>query len=269
MRLLGLVIRRLSHISARIGGFFHELTQLLNSLLPAILPTTELTKLIQGYYENGYRGAGKYYPTEVQGTGLAVWEETVLTQYNISSGTVLVLGAGVGRESIEFARRGLLVIGLDISQEALQLAVRTTQEQHIKALFIQGSFYQIPTILGCVDLIFLSGIMYSAIPGCRLRQEWLKKLSLYLKEGGLAVLSFYINRAEESQLAKHIRLFNSWLSRLPGANPSYQPGDFVAHDHFLHAFLDEKELRTELAETGATTVQINWDEQFAVLAWRG
>ena len=268
MRLLGLLLRRVSRISTHIGGFFHRVTELLNNVLPAILPPAELTRLIQSYYDDGYRGAADYSAREVHGTGLSTWETTVLTQYNITQGTILVLGAGVGREAIEFARKNLRVIGVDTNREALRRAVRTTQEERLSALFVQGNFYQIPALPAQADHIFLCGIMYSSIPGRLSRQAWLKKLSLHLKMEGLAILSFYINRTKESRLDRHVHQFNSWLACLPGGNPSYQPGDFVSHDHFLHAFLDETELRSELTDAGATIVQLNWEEQYVIVTRR-
>jgi hypothetical protein len=80
-------------------------------------------------------------------------------------------------------------------------------------------------------------------------------------------LNYCIGQTVELRPNRRIHTFNSWLAGLPGANPTYQPGDLVSHDHFLHAFLSEEELRSELTETGATIVQLNWNKQFAVLTW--
>jgi 2-polyprenyl-3-methyl-5-hydroxy-6-metoxy-1,4-benzoquinol methylase len=185
------------------------------------------------------------------------------------SGTTMALGAGVGRESIEFATRGLRVIGLDISRDALRLAALTARKTSTPVTFIQANFYDIPTLPARIDYIFLSGIMYSSIPGRQARQAWLRRLQTHLRSGGLAVLNYSISldRARESPTNRPGDTFNSWLAGLPGANPAYQPGDLVSHDHFLHAFLSEEKLRSELTEAGATIVQLNWGKQFAVLTW--
>jgi hypothetical protein len=78
--------------------------------------------------------------------------------------------------------------------------------------------------------------------------------------------SIYLDRTEPLTDRPAYTL-NAWLAGLPGANPSYQAGDHMSHDHFLHAFLSEEELRSELTEAGATIIRPNWDQQFAVLTW--
>ena len=55
--------------------------------------------------------------------------------------------------------------------------------------------------------------------------------------------------------------------KLPGANASYQPGDTCAQGHFLHLFATEEEIRSELTETKATIVALNWPNGFAVVSW--
>ena len=83
----------------------------------------------------------------------------------------------------------------------------------------------------------------------------------------MAVLIFLINRTRKSVLPRLAHRFSAWLAGLPGANAAYQPGDLLSSGHFLHAFLSEEELRSELTEAGATILQLNWDRQFAVLTW--
>jgi hypothetical protein len=115
--------------------------------------------------------------------------------------------------------------------------------------------------------LFLSGIMYSSVPGQHTRQAWLRLLSAHLKTGGLALVNFYIDRTKQPGPPRLAHRLASWLAGLPGANAAFQPGDLLSNDHFLHVFFSEEELRSELTETGATILQLNWDKQFAVLAW--
>lgn len=267
VRLLGLLIEHLSHICARIGGLFYEVTQLLNSLLPAMLPPGELTRLIRVHYEQSYRDASTQYPADILEWGLEAWEEEVLAHHKIASGTTVVLGAGVGRESIALAQRGLRVIGLEINRDALCLATRTAQSKSINVAFLQASFLALPILPAQVDYLFLSGIMYSSVPGRQARQAWLRTLSTHLKAGGLAMLNYYIDRTRKPGPPRFAHRLNPWLAGLPGANAAYQPGDLLSSGHFLHAFLSEEELRSELTEAGATILQLNWGKQFAVLAW--
>jgi hypothetical protein len=118
-----------------------------------------------------------------------------------------------------------------------------------------------------MDYLVLSGIMYSSVPGRHARQAWLRNLSTHLRAGGVAMVSFLIDRTRKSDLPQLTYRLSSWLAGLPGANAAYQPGDQLSSGHFLHAFLSEEELRSEMTETGATIVQLNWERQFAVLTW--
>jgi 2-polyprenyl-3-methyl-5-hydroxy-6-metoxy-1,4-benzoquinol methylase len=267
MRLLGLLIIYLSRICARVGGLVYEITELLNNLLPALLSPNELTRLIRVHYESLYRDAATHYSSEVLEWGLEPWEEEVVVQHKILSGITIVLGAGVGRESIALAQRGLRVIGLDVNHEALSLAVRTARSKSVDLTFVQASFLALPIVPRQIDYFFLSSIMYSSVPGRETRQAWLRSLSAHLKVGGMALVSFLIDRTGKSGPPRLAHRLSIWLAGLPGANNAYQLGDVFSSGHFLHAFVTEEELRSEMIETGATIVQLNWDKQYAVLTW--
>ena len=110
-------------------GAFVRIAQRLDTLLPALFSPTHLSRLTHVHYEDSYRDTCGHYSVEAYGTGLLEWEEAVLVHHKIVSDTAMVLGAGIGRESLEFARRGLCVIGLDISRDALRLAALTAQKR--------------------------------------------------------------------------------------------------------------------------------------------
>jgi ubiquinone/menaquinone biosynthesis C-methylase UbiE len=195
------------------------------------------------------------------------WEETVLARHKITSGTILVLGAGVGRESIALAQRGFLVVGLDINRESLCVASQQSVTNCPKPLFAQADFLAIPIGMAQVDYVFMSGIMYSSIPGRQRRQAWLRSLRLCMNEDGLLVLNFLVAREMDTRTHRFIHRLNRWLIRLPGANQSYQFGDTCSQSHFLHAFVDEEEIRSELRDAGATVDHLSWHEGCAVLSW--
>ena len=267
MRILGLLIIYLSRMCARVGGLLFKFTEILNSLLPSLMPAEELTRLIRVHYEVMYCNAATQYSAIVLEWGLEPWEEEVVVRYNIASGSTLVLGAGVGRESIVLAQRGSHVIGLDINHEALRLAAHTAQAKSLDVAFIQANFLALPIVPRQMDSIFLSGIMYSSVPGRQARQAWLRNLSTHMKIGGVAVVSFLIDRTRKSYASRLAHRLSICLARLPGANTTYQHGDQFSGGHFLHAFLSEEELRSELTETGATIIDLNWERQFVILTW--
>ena len=49
---------------------------------------------------------------------------------------ILDLACGFGRHSLEFARRGYEVVGVDITPEYIEYASRQAKEEHLKANFI-------------------------------------------------------------------------------------------------------------------------------------
>jgi len=267
VRLLARFMIILVWICDRAAGGVSRVQQLLAEVLPAVLPPNELTKLIRNHYEDNYQGVAARLSKDSYRWTLENWEERVLACHKIVSGTILVLGAGVGRESIALAQRGFQVVGIDINRESLCVASQQALAGDAHPLFAQADFLAIPIGLDRVDYVLMSGIMYSSIPGRRQRQAWLRSLRACMNKQGLLVLNFLITREIETRTHQLIHTFNLRLMTLPGANQSYQLGDTCSQNHFLHAFADEEEIRSELREAGATVNQLLWQEGCAVLSW--
>jgi hypothetical protein len=88
-----------------------------------------------------------------------------------------------------------------------------------------------------------------------------------MNNAGLLVLNFLIAREMDTRTHRLIHWLNCRLMRLPGANQSYQFGDTCPQNHFLHAFVDEEEIRSELRDAGARVDHLSWHEGCAVLSW--
>lgn len=65
-----------------------------------MLPPKELSRLIRNHYDYSYQDVAARHPETCYKWTLESWEEDVIVRHKMTSGTVLVLGAGVGRESI-------------------------------------------------------------------------------------------------------------------------------------------------------------------------
>jgi SAM-dependent methyltransferase len=267
VRILILCIRIFDSVSSRVVTCLFRLQQLLTGLLPALAPPEELTQLIQAHYAHTYRNAPSQYPDHSPIWILEPWEEEVLVRHMNRSGTVLVLGTGVGRESIAIAQKGYRVIGLDIHLDALRWAQQRAKARDTRVWFVQGSFLAIPAMPACLDYILLPSVMYSAIPGRVQRQAWLRTIRTFLKPEGRAILNFMVVREPETATQRLSLFLARRLMKLPGANKSYQPGDTCAQGHFLHLFATEEEIRSELTETQATILALNWPNGFAVVSW--
>ena len=62
-----------------------------------MLPPKELTRLIRNHYDDSYKDVASRLPDTCYTWTLESWEEDVLTRHKMTSGAILVLGAGVGR----------------------------------------------------------------------------------------------------------------------------------------------------------------------------
>lgn len=266
MRLRIFAITLLTRLVERTGSLVFQIQFLLYGMLPVLLPPNELTALTRTYYNRSYGGLEREFRADAYKWTLDNWEEEVAIKHMASKGTVVVLGAGLGRESIALAERGHHVLGLDNNYDGLHIATARASATQLPVIFVQGDFRLLPISTGRVDYLFLSSVMYSAIPGRQQRQDCVRHFRLALRREGKIVLNFLLSHEWQTKSHRLIHTINQWLLKLPGSNQAYQPGDFCSHGHFMHSFLDEAEIRSELVETGATILEINWKEGFAVIA---
>ncbi|MDZ4856104.1 MAG: class I SAM-dependent methyltransferase [Nitrospirota bacterium] len=266
MPLLALIVTHLAKVAHWMGRAFEGAALLLTDMLPALMSPATLTKLVRTHYERSYNDADARFTNASQGWPLEQWEEEVLARHHIVSGKLLVLGTGIGRESIALANRGFRVIGLDISRSALRIGAQITRTAGVSVMFVQADFLAMPTHPAHLDYILLPSIMYSSIPSRSWRQTWLRQLIGLLSPEGLAILQFLVESAPLTRRKRTGETINRWLTKLPGANRLYQPGDTCPLGHFLHAFQDEQELRRELSESGVVVRELNWSGQYVVVA---
>lgn len=263
----GNLIRVLAKGLEFIGGLFQRFAMLLSNLLPAMLSPVDLMTLIKRHYDESYTHTAQHFTTDVYEWTLEGWERDAMHRHGIASGRILVVGAGVGREAVALAQRGLNVVGLDINGMALQVAARTARTLRIPAQFVQADFLHLPFASAHFHYAIMSGIMYSSIPGRVRRQAWLAHLAHHLIPEGVAILQFLIDRSPPSRSQRVSDAMNRVLATLPGGNPAYQPGDRCAQGHFLHAFQQESEIQEELKEAGVQIRELNWRQGFAIVGF--
>lgn len=91
-----------------------------------------------------------------------------------------------GMDSLSWARKGAIVTGVDLSDEAITLAKKLSNEMHIPATFICSDLYKLPSILDeKFDIIFMS---YGVLLWLSHLQKWADIIKHFLKKGGV----FYI-----------------------------------------------------------------------------
>jgi 2-polyprenyl-3-methyl-5-hydroxy-6-metoxy-1,4-benzoquinol methylase len=267
MYIAGYLIRMLSKGLEIIGGLCRSLAALLNNLLPAFLSPDDLNTLITYHYDKSYTHTAQHFTNDVYEWTLEGWEQDAMQRHGITSGRILVLGAGVGREAVALARCGLDVIGLDINAIALRVGRKAARSSQVHAQFVQADFLRLPFASTHFHYAIMSGIMYSAIPGRVRRQAWLAHLARHLVPEGAAILQFLVDRVPPSRTQRISDAMNRVLAILPGGNPTYQLGDRCAQGHFLHAFQQESEIQEELQGAGVQIRELDWRQGFAVVGF--
>lgn len=265
MRLLMWTITGATFIVERLVRLLAQLQIGLTALLPVVVPPHKLREMLRSFYDDSYQNVGEQARDEVFKWTLEDWEERVVAAHFKGDGTVLVLGAGVGRESIALARLGYRVIGVDINHAALRLAGQRALSEHLIPRFAQADFLVLPIRTRQTDYIMLSGVMYSSIPGRAQRQAYLRSLRDLLRPNGKIILNFVLAREPESRTSRLVDRAGQWLLRLPGTNRAYQRGDTCQHGHFMHVFQERRELETELSQVGLPLVDLQWEQGYAVV----
>ena len=155
MRLLAHIVIVLVGMREKMAEFLFRVQQLLTGILPALLFPKELTGLIRNHYDDSYQDVAARLPENWHKWTLEHWEEAVLARHKMTSGTILVLGAGVGRESVALAQRGFFVVGLDINRESLCVASQQSAVNGLRPLFAQADFLAIPIGPVRVNYVFM------------------------------------------------------------------------------------------------------------------
>lgn len=266
MRLVAMTLAGYARAVAALAERLAHAHLFLSGILPAVLPPEQLARLMRRFYDHSYDQAGIAIPLEAFPWSLEPWEERVAADHLTAPGPILVLGAGLGRESLVLAERGYRVLGLDLARRGLTIGASRGQSLAHPPAFVQADFLRLPIRPASVGTVLIPSVMYSAVPGRARRRAWIEALRTCLKPDGRMILNFLIAREPETTLTRSIRTGARLLLHLPGSNSDYQPGDACTNGHFMHVFQTERELREELAGTRAQVVAIHWTDGFAVLS---
>jgi SAM-dependent methyltransferase len=264
--LLGALIRLTAQAFERTGGLLQRLALVLNGLLPALLTPDQLIRLTRQHYQRSYSSSAAAPADEPCFWELEPWEREVADRHFFAKGRLLALGVGPGREAFAMARRGLSVVGIDTDATALAAAARAARSLGHSVRFVRADLAHLPFRPASFDSVLLASVMYSAIPGRAQRQMWLRDLFRILAPKGLVALSFLTEQEPQARMTRLREALARRLARLPGANPTYQPGDTCPQGHFLHAFQTEQEIRQELEEVGVLIRELDSKRGFAVVA---
>jgi 2-polyprenyl-3-methyl-5-hydroxy-6-metoxy-1,4-benzoquinol methylase len=171
---------------------------------------------------------------------------------------ILVLFCGAGRESVEYARKGMKVTGIDHSKELINLAREYAIKNNLNVKYILGNIPYSVKGIEKYDIIVISFRMFGALSKND-RELLLEKCFKCLKNKGILFLSFKgINLKKENiprfkKLAIKIRkLFNKEF-------------DFDIYSDFwnegvVQSFIEE-DIKKEIKDTRFTIKKLKFNVQ--------
>lgn len=116
--------------------------------------------------------------------------DLILEHVPLSAGSrILDVGCGRGRHSVEFARRGFDVTGLDLSERSLEAARRRAGNEGVDIRFVQGDMRD-PVETGAFDLVVNLFTAFGYFEKAAEHQRAVDAMAAALKPGGVLVQDF-------------------------------------------------------------------------------
>ena len=185
---------------------------------------------------------------------------------------------GTGSMSVEFARRGIQVTGVDLSEEMLEEAAVKARRQAQKIAFVRQNMTAL-TLPRPVDAIVCAcdGVNYLAAPGDL--EKFLRSAAKNLKSGG--VLAFDVSTRHKLEKVIGNGFFGEerdevaylWSNRLKPENRTVemdltfflrQEGDLYRRfeEKLVQRYFDGEELTRALTKNGFEDVRVYGDRTF-------
>lgn len=184
--------------------------------------------------------------------GLRKWEAEVLKSLKIKKGKCLVMGAGCGRESIELAKLGWQVTGIEEIDEMVKLARIDAKKRGLSIVYKKQDFAMPDFADKSFELAILFFMMYSSIPSRDLRVEMLKKVKKILKPDGLFIFEFFLDPSRENE---RFFVLKRVFAKILKGNIGYQSGDSLTKNGYFRHFCDIKEIGEEVESAGLKLIK--------------
>jgi hypothetical protein len=182
---------RLTEMFLRIDRRVKQLLRAINAthqgLWLGLLDRTSLHRVTAAVYESML----SYRQTEYNLSGLTPWETAAVEKFFGDCRSVLVGGAGGGREIIALSRRNFHVAGFEPSAGLLESCLELLAQRGIRAEVVSSAPDEVPGSFGNYDGAIIGWSAYLHIQGRQTRIEFLKQFRNHLRVGGPILLSFW------------------------------------------------------------------------------
>ena len=162
---------------------YEDLLEMLDSLL------REPTKFWDDFYSNREKGIPFF--ANKPDENLVDYFENVLAG---SSGKVLELGCGPGRNAIYLAGKGYAVDAVDLSEQSLRWATERAKERDLRVNFIHNNIFDIEIEDGTYDIVYDSGCFHHIAP--HRRMSYINLVQKALKPGGYFAITCFVQGGE-------------------------------------------------------------------------
>lgn len=155
-----------------------DLLEMLDSLL------REPTHFWDNFYSNRERGI-PFFKNKPDENLVDYFKNKILT-----SGKVLELGCGPGRNAIYLSNHGFDVDAVDLSELSIQWASERAKNRNLHVNFIQKNIFDFDIQEGVYDMVYDSGCFHHIAP--HRRMNYLSLIDKALKPGGVFGLTCFV-----------------------------------------------------------------------------
>jgi hypothetical protein len=193
-----------------------------------------------------YDRAAAYHGQEHNLRGLFDWEREAVDRWFRDCRTLVVVGAGAGREVLALAATGFEVDGFECNARLVETAAQLLAAQDCDARVLPLARDAAPSTSRGYDGLIAGWSAYMLIPGRAQRIAFLHGMAALAEAGAPVLLSFFTRPPEHRRYPRVARVANV-LRRLRRSERVEVGDDLVPN--FVHRFTED-EIRAELDEGG-------------------